>query len=96
MIAGRLRLAVVDLVEGFDDLVVDVVDHVAADRRDPLGGVDVDVHRALGVGVGRLAIDAGNQLDRPGDLEVEKAQRALGVQPVDQMLDVGRRILRDA
>ena len=43
---------------------------------------------------GRLAIDARDQFDRAGDLEIEESQRALGVQPVDQVLDVGRRILR--
>ena len=51
VVAGRLRLGVMGLAEGLDDLVVDIVDHVAADRRDALGGMDVDVHRALGMGV---------------------------------------------
>ena len=46
------------------------------------------------MGVRRLAEDAGHEFDRAADLEVEKAQRALGVQAVDQVLDVGRRILR--
>ncbi len=54
----------------------------------------MDVHRALGVGAGGFAIAAGEELDRPGEFEILEAQRALGVEPVDQMLDVGRRILR--
>ena len=83
-----------DLVERLDELIVDVVEHVAADGRDAVGGVDVNVHRALGMRARRLAIDAGDQFDRPGDLEIEKPQRVLGVQAVDQMFDVGRGILR--
>ena len=94
MVAGGLRLAVIVLAERLHDLVVDVVDDVAANRRHALGGVNVDVHRPFGMRARRLAEDAGHQFDRAADLEVEKAQRILGVQAVDQMLDVGRGILR--
>ena len=94
MVAGRLRLAVIVLAERLHDLVVDVVDDVAANRRHALGGVNVHVHRPFGMRARGLAEDAGHQFDRAADLEVEEAQRALGVQAVDQMLDVGRRILR--
>ena len=83
-----------NLVEGRDDLVVDVVDHVAADGGDAIGRMNVDVHGAFGVGVGGIAIDARHQFNRTGQFEIEEAQRALGVEAVDQMLDVGRRILR--
>ena len=79
---------------GVDDLVVEIVDHVAADGREAVGGVDMDVHRAFGVRAGRFQAHARHQLDRTGDFQVEEAQRALGVQPVDQVLDVGQRILR--
>ena len=46
------------------------------------------------MGAGRLAGDAGADLGGAGDLQIEEPQRALGVQPVDQVLDVGQRILR--
>jgi hypothetical protein len=52
------------------------------------------VHRAFGVGVGRLEHDAGDELDGAGQLQVLEAQRILGVQPVDQVLDVGQGVLR--
>ena len=84
VVAGDARLHPADLVERLDDLVVEVVDHVAADGGDALGGVDVHVHGAFGVGAGRLAVDAGADLGGAGDLQIEEAQRALGVQPVDQ------------
>ena len=93
MVRGSASL---DLVEGRHDLVVEIIDHVAADRGDAVGGVNVDVHRALGVGVGGLAVDAGHQLDRAGDFQIEEAQRALGVQAVDQVLDVGQRDIAGA
>ena len=94
VIAGDLRLHLLGDPERLDDLVVEVVDHVAADRRHAVGGVDVDVHRTLRVRPRRLAIQPREDLDRPADLEVQEAQRVLGVQPVDQMLDVGGRVLR--
>ena len=94
MVAGGARLGVMDLVEGRHDLVVNIVDHVAADRRDSVGGMNMDVHRALGVGIGGIAIDARHQFDRPGEFEIQKAQRAFGVEPVNQVLDVGCGILR--
>ena len=56
--------------------------------------MNVDVHRPFGVRARGLAEDAGHQFDRTADFEVEEAQRALGVQTVDQVFDVGRRILR--
>ncbi len=94
VVAGRLRLAVVVLPEGLHDLVVDVVDDVAANRRDAFGGVNVHVHRSFGMCVRGLAEDAGHEFNRAADFEVEEAQRILGVQAVDEVLDVGRRILR--
>ena len=93
MIAGGPRLAVIVLTERLHDLVVDVVEDVAANRRHALGGVNVHVHRPFRMRGRRLAKDARHQFDRAADLEVEEAQRALGVQAVDQMLDVGRRVL---
>jgi len=44
VIARRLRLPIVNLAKGFGDLIVEVVDDVAADGRDSLGSVHVDVH----------------------------------------------------
>ena len=35
------------------------------------GGVDVDIHRAFGMRIRRFDIDAGADLDRPGDFEIE-------------------------
>src|SRR5581483_8909420 len=93
VVARRLGLVRERLVPRLDDLVLDVVDHVAADAGGPLGGLDEDVHRALGVAAGRLADDSGVDLVRPGELEVEQAQGAGGVQPVDVVLDVLRRVL---
>ena len=60
------RLVGADLVEGRDDLVVEIVDHVAADDGAPLDRVDMDVHRALGMGPGRFQIAAREELDHPG------------------------------
>ena len=94
VIAGDARLHVADFVEGFDELIVDVVEHVAANGGHAFRGFHDHVHRTFGVAAGGLANDAGHQLGRPGYFKVEKAQRALGMQPVDQMLDVDRRILR--
>ena len=54
----------------------------------------MDIHRALGVRIGGVTVDAGHQFDRARQLEIEETQRALGVQAVDQMLDVGGRVLR--
>src|SRR5438105_15907342 len=59
VVAGRGRLVVEDLPGRVDDLVVDVVDDVAADAgRLAPGKLDRDVHRALRVTAGRLADDA--------------------------------------
>src|SRR5215469_4012618 len=44
VVSGDARLHIADLAEGFDQLVVDVVEHVAADRCDPFVGLDDDVH----------------------------------------------------
>ena len=46
-------------------------------------GLDEDVHRPLGVAAGGLEADAGDDLHRPGDLEVQESQRAGDVEPVD-------------
>src|SRR5712692_2489805 len=88
VVAGRLRLVVEDLVPRLDDLVLDVVEDVAADAGRALGRLDKDVHRALGVAARHLADDAGRDLLRSGQLEVEQPQRPLRVQPVDEVLDV--------
>src|SRR5439155_22094584 len=51
-------------------------------------GLDKHVHRAFRVRAGNLAADAGDDLLRARELEVEQAQRAWRVQAVDEMLDV--------
>jgi hypothetical protein len=94
VISGRARLGVVNLIVGRDDLVVEIIDHIAADGGDAVRGVNMDVHRALGMRVGGFTIDAWHQFNRTSDLEIEEAQRALGMQAVDEMLDVWRGILR--
>jgi hypothetical protein len=94
VVAGNARLHVVQLMERLDDLVVGIIDHVAADDGEPVRGVDVDVHRSLGMAAGRLHPDAGADLQHAGDFEVEQAQCVARVQAVNQVLDVGRRILR--
>jgi hypothetical protein len=94
VVAGDARLHVADFAERFDQLVVDVVKHVAADRRHPFRGLDDDVHRAFGVPAGRLADQSGHQFGRARYFQIEKPQRPLGVQAIDQMLDVDRGILR--
>jgi hypothetical protein len=94
VVAGGLGLAVVVLAERPHNLIMDVVDDVAANRRHALGGVNVHVHRPFSARARGLAEDAGHQFDGTTDFEVEKAERAFGVQAVDQMLDVGRWILR--
>ena len=93
VVAGHLRIELAHLVERRDDLVLHVVDDVATDADDPIGRLDEDVHRALGVTTGVLDDDARRKLDRPRQLEVEQAHGARGVQPVDVVLDVLRRIL---
>ena len=80
-------------MERLDDLVVHVVDDVAADAGGPLRGLHEDVHRAFGVRSGRDAYHPGNDLLAAGRLQVEQPQRVPGVQAVDQVLDVLRRIL---
>jgi len=94
VVAGDARLHVADFAERFDQLIVDVVEHVAADRRHPFRRLDDDVHRAFGVAARRLADQSGHQFGRAGDFQIEKAQRSLGVEAIDQMLDVDRGILR--
>src|SRR4051812_48595725 len=61
VVAGGARLPVMNLVEGRDDLVVEVVDDVAADGCYAVGGFDDDVHRAFGVGVGGVTVNPGHQ-----------------------------------
>ena len=66
VVAGRLRLHVVVLAERLDDLVVDVVDDVAADRRHALGGLTMTFIEPSVCAAGGLAEDAGHQFDRAG------------------------------
>src|SRR3984957_365229 len=42
VVAGHARLHVADLAEGFDDLIVEVINHVTADRSVSFGGLDDD------------------------------------------------------
>ena len=93
VVAGRLRLVGEHLVPRLDDLVLDVVDHVAADAGGALGGLDEDVHRALRMPARGLADDPVVDLVRAGELEVEQAERPRRVQPVDVVLHVLRRVL---
>ena len=44
MVARGPRLAVIVLAERLHDLVVDVIEDIATNRRHALGGVNVDVH----------------------------------------------------
>jgi hypothetical protein len=41
VIAGEARLHVADFAERFDQLVIGIVKHIPADRRDPFIGLDV-------------------------------------------------------
>src|SRR5207253_10149166 len=93
VVAGRLRLELEDLEERLDDLVLDVVDDVAADAGRSLRGVDEHVHRALGVAAGALAANAGDDLLGTRELEIEQTERTGSVQAVDQVIDVLRRVL---
>ena len=93
VVAGHRRVVGHHLQVAVDELVLDVVEHVAADVRHALVGVDQDVHRPLGVAARGLDADAGDDLLLGDDLEVQEAQRARVVQPVDQVLHVGRRVL---
>jgi hypothetical protein len=43
----------------------------------PSAVVNVDVHRAFGMGVGGIAIDARHQFDRPGEFEIRKRSALL-------------------
>ena len=65
VVAGRLRLELEDLEERLDDLVLDVVDDVAADAGRALRRVDEHVHRALGVAPRGFAAHAPDDLLRP-------------------------------
>ena len=94
MVSGRRRLHLVDLVQRLDDLVVHVVDHVAADAGGPLRGLHQDVHGAFGVRPGRNAHHPGDDLLAAGRLQVEQPERVPSVEAVDQVLDVLRRVLR--
>jgi hypothetical protein len=93
VVAGDGRVVGHDLEVAVDELVLDVVEHVPADACEALVGVDEDVHGALGVPARGLDADAGDDLLLRHDVEVEEAQRAGVVQPVDEVLHVGRRIL---
>src|SRR3954454_1720434 len=93
VVARHRRVLLHDLQVRVDELVDDVVDHVAADAGDALVGVDEHVHRALGVAAGGLDANARDDLLVGHALEVEQPQRARVVQAVDEVLDVGRRVL---
>src|SRR5438105_5627177 len=58
VVTRRLWLEFENLVDGLDDLVLNVVDDVAADAGCPLGGLDENIHRFLGMAARRLAADA--------------------------------------
>src|SRR6185295_4810457 len=70
VVAGDARFHPADLVVGLDDLVMEVVDYVAADSGNALGRVDVHVHGAFCVRARSLAIDAGADLGRARDLQI--------------------------
>jgi hypothetical protein len=77
------RLVRADLPVGVHDLIVEVVDDIAADRRPPLERVDVNVHRAFGMRARRFEVAAREELDGSGQLEILEAKRVARMQPVD-------------
>ena len=94
VVSGGLRLAVERHVVRVDHGVLEVVDDVAAHAGDSLARRDQDVHRALRVRPRRLADDSREDLDRPGELEVEQPHGTRRVQAVDVVLHVLGRVLR--
>ena len=80
--------------ERIDDLVLDVIDHVAADRCAAFRRRDMHVERAFGMRVRRFENDAGDQLDRPREFEILEPQRLRRMQALDQVHHVRLGILR--
>src|SRR4051812_27928641 len=94
VVAGDGRIELHALQMRRHQLELDVVDHVTADDREALVRVDEHVHGTFCMPAGVLAADTGDDLLRIDVLEVEQAKRGtLVVQAVDEVLDVGRRVL---
>ena len=71
VVAGRSGLKGEHFLKRLDDLVLDIIDYVAADAGGPLGCIHQDVHRAGRMTTRMLTADAGYDLLWSRELEVK-------------------------